>query len=105
MQARRYRLREFALFAATPGALWPTPAFAAAPAFSVWGAYLFFAIVATVLIVLIVLLLHEGLADEPVDDPRGDDAFSESLQPTRSARARYISRDDHASRSHGRRSA
>jgi hypothetical protein len=47
----------------------PLPALAAEIALSAWGAYLFFAIVATV---VIVLLLHEALEDESTYEHRLD---------------------------------
>lgn len=54
----------------------PLPAFASDPATFAWGAYLFFAIVATL---VIVLLLYEALEEEPTDDRHRD----ERLRPGR----------------------
>ena len=71
MHSRRpRRLRHFGQQAALLLAAIPLPAFAADLALSAWGTYLFFAIVATV---VIVLLLHEALEDEPKDDRRRDE--------------------------------
>ena len=61
MHHRRIRRRLLIRFAALPTVSAPSLAFAADPALSAWGAYFFFSIVATV---VIVLLLHEALEDE-----------------------------------------
>ena len=57
------------------------------PALSAWGAYLFFAIVATV---VIVLLLHEALEDDPGQDPRRDERAREAF---RKAKTRFRAHD------------
>lgn len=63
LHARRNARRSAAAFLAVV----PAPAFAAGLTLSTWGAYLFFALVATI---VIVLLLHEALDQ---DASRGDD--------------------------------
>jgi hypothetical protein len=69
----------------------PLPAFAADPALSAWGAYLLFAIVATV---VIVLLLHEALEDEPMDDRRRDERVGEAFGRGGYAQAARGAHDD-----------
>ena len=77
---RNRRHRRCARIAALLSAA-PLPVLAADAAMQAWGAYLFFAIVATV---VIVLLLHEALDDEPEDQRRSEPAEA-SLRATRSS--------------------
>jgi hypothetical protein len=83
MHPRRVRQRGHrGRFAASLITSAPLPAFAALPEFaadsalSEWGTYLFFAIVATV---VIVLLLHEALENHPPSDPRCDERAGDGL--------------------------
>jgi hypothetical protein len=87
MHSRRVRRqRRRGRFAVSLVALAPLPAFAelptfvADPALSAWGAYLFFAIVATV---VIVLLLHEALEDHPGHEPPRDERAREAFGKTK----------------------
>ena len=90
MRSRR-RLRHSSRLVAFLLAALPLPGFAADPALSAWGAYLFFAIVATV---VIVLLLHEALGDEPMDDRRREQRAGGALGKGRSAQSVRGASDD-----------
>lgn len=64
----------------------PIPAFAADLALSPWSTYLFFAIVATV---VIVLLLHEALDNDQNDARRGHDRSGEAFGAMQTTRSRF----------------
>ena len=73
----------------------PFPAVAADLALSPWGTYLFFAIVASV---VIVLLLHEALDHEHADARHRDERLRQATMKTPSAKVRFgpkpVARDD-----------